>query len=897
MILTRLTLKDWKHLKFVRLPEFKPGINVIHGPNRAGKSTIAEAIRFTLVDFDHNSGRREVQALTPWIGGGLPSAEVGFVVNSKPWTLEKRFSKNKDGGSELFGDGANKPTAEGKEATTEVQRLLGVAKSSEGLGGLLWMNQGDVQVPAVDTPLGDALRQRLGVLVASGDSSFRKRLGGRLEQWFTPKGKDTKAVTEREKQIEELRDEVRSLRKKREDAAYLVDEHENKRVEHQNAHEAVEASKDTIKNLEPKVKALDERKNQLKDIERRQRENEKQQEDANADVQDVRTKAKEVETAEVAATTALEALEPLKEKLDGCEKELLEAKASVVEVEERDTELRKLEARVAALRKLEEIERDLPVKRKAVESASEIINQIGTLKEEIAGIGPCDENDRVRLDSLVEELRNVEADLRASAVNVSLSPDADTRVELVADGENQDEHLSSGTGHKVQFLREAEFRLHGWGAINIKRGDAEGSLREQEQERDRLRGEIDDLVGLLSLTKVERGKWSSELVQRAETKKSKQAELKQLDKQLEKDAPDGVETLVAAVNRNEEELAKRKKGIGLVDDASILDELEKLGGVESERSILDAELRRARSARDTAQQNRDSVSDRFIQAEKAHSDAEGKAGSARELLKDANNRTDGEDALKTRIAKLSEQKEELDKELAAAQLTDDEARLEETLAQERQALTKRSAREREISDRLRGIEGELKMYEGLHGELAAAEQRLTQMEAATRRDKLDAEAHRLICDWFDEAQEAATQRSLAPVSDLVHRWLRILNGDDQAKIEFDGSSLTVQSLNVSNEARALESATSYGEREQIGTLVRLAYAAVLAKDEPQAVILDDPLAHSDPARHRRMLDVLSDAAKQNLQLIVMTCHPERFDQLTDAHHIDLQQAKTETVAS
>ena len=41
-----------------------------------------------------------------------------------------------------------------------------------------------------------------------------------------------------------------------------------------------------------------------------------------------------------------------------------------------------------------------------------------------------------------------------------------------------------------------------------------------------------------------------------------------------------------------------------------------------------------------------------------------------------------------------------------------------------------------------------------------------------------------------------------------------------------------------------------------------------------------------------MLDVLSDAAaNHNLQLIVLTCHPERFDQLPNAHHIDLQHAK------
>jgi uncharacterized protein YhaN len=61
-------------------------------------------------------------------------------------------------------------------------------------------------------------------------------------------------------------------------------------------------------------------------------------------------------------------------------------------------------------------------------------------------------------------------------------------------------------------------------------------------------------------------------------------------------------------------------------------------------------------------------------------------------------------------------------------------------------------------------------------------------------------------------------------------------------------------------------------------------------------ILDDPLAHADPVKHRRILDILRMAAQGNpawtplagrLQILIFTCHPDRFDYLTDVRQIDL----------
>ena len=91
---------------------------------------------------------------------------------------------------------------------------------------------------------------------------------------------------------------------------------------------------------------------------------------------------------------------------------------------------------------------------------------------------------------------------------------------------------------------------------------------------------------------------------------------------------------------------------------------------------------------------------------------------------------------------------------------------------------------------------------------------------------------------------------------------------------------------------------SYGTLEQLSLLIRLAVGGLLSHQEPTVAILDDPLAHADLGKHRKMLDILASACRGEphgphptgpLQLIILTCHAERFDYLDGAQQFDLSQ--------
>lgn len=74
-------------------------------------------------------------------------------------------------------------------------------------------------------------------------------------------------------------------------------------------------------------------------------------------------------------------------------------------------------------------------------------------------------------------------------------------------------------------------------------------------------------------------------------------------------------------------------------------------------------------------------------------------------------------------------------------------------------------------------------------------------------------------------------------------------------------------------------AMSFGAREQIGVISRLAYADLLKEaGRPTLIILDDALVHSDEHRLEQMKRVLFDASQRH-QVLLFTCHPAAWQGL------------------
>jgi hypothetical protein len=234
-------------------------------------------------------------------------------------------------------------------------------------------------------------------------------------------------------------------------------------------------------------------------------------------------------------------------------------------------------------------------------------------------------------------------------------------------------------------------------------------------------------------------------------------------------------------------------------------------------------------------------------------------------------------------------------------LSEAEQTIERRHAEAEAALDERGKRLRGLEDKLLELRSVLQGNEGLHLRLAEAESRLQEAEAAFARETLEAEAHKRLRDLFEECRDNQVQQVMGPIAGRVLDWSHQLGLNDYREVAF-GDRFLPESIVVEGgnpEQPVLFDDESYGTAEQLSLLVRLALGGVLAAEEPVVAVLDDPLAHADPGKHRNMLNILRLAAEGStgwnppagrMQVLILTCHPDRFDYLAGAKHINLAAA-------
>ena len=161
---------------------------------------------------------------------------------------------------------------------------------------------------------------------------------------------------------------------------------------------------------------------------------------------------------------------------------------------------------------------------------------------------------------------------------------------------------------------------------------------------------------------------------------------------------------------------------------------------------------------------------------------------------------------------------------------------------------------------------------------AEVNEKIAQLERDIQREELQQKAISLLHDTIDAVRKEALSSVSKPVEDAATKTLNFICGADLGRIclgdSFEPSQITPESYDSNVELTNL----SGGEREQLYFAVRLALADVLAQEERQLVVLDDVLTATDSVRLGRVLNVLEEGAKR-LQIIVLTCHPERYQPL------------------
>lgn len=170
------------------------------------------------------------------------------------------------------------------------------------------------------------------------------------------------------------------------------------------------------------------------------------------------------------------------------------------------------------------------------------------------------------------------------------------------------------------------------------------------------------------------------------------------------------------------------------------------------------------------------------------------------------------------------------------------------------------------ADGAEGLEEELSRRQSEH---AAAQRRLDELR---RR----AEALAFLLQKLELRRQALTRRLQAPLQKHLNRYLQLLFPAGSLQVQEDLVPGALTRPGPSGPEAGDFETLSFGAREQMGVISRLAYADLLKEaGRPTLIILDDVLVHSDPSRLAQMKRVLFDAAQRH-QVLLFTCHPESW---------------------
>lgn len=868
MKISRLRVDQFRRFRQpFELRDLDPGLNLFAGPNEAGKSTLVAALRAAFFER-HRSGT--VEHLRPWSDpGASPEVELDFELDGTPCRLNKRFLGKKRCTLQ-FGT----RTLDGAEAEDFIAERLGFAFAAKGsskaehwgIPGLLWMEQGSAQdIRAAVTHATDHLRTALNASlgeIAGGDGDDVTNEVERLRnELLTPSSDRPRgayaAALQAEQSLREalakVDDDLLTFRQKVDRLAQLRREHDADAA--QRPWEDLRARAAAAATALREAQSLQERllveKRSAQSLQERADLLRQQLDRWAAEASDAQSRAEAVTNAQRALDDARALAAPWQQRESDAQTQLDAARRTLALARARDN-------RRALARELDELRRKgEAVAATLAQAEAQQARQLA-LQAEVAA---C-EISAGDLNILREQSRQLrELDIRRAAIATRLRFALDAGREL-----RIGDDVLSGDGERL-LLDATTLTLPGYGRLRIEPGggDLVALAREAAELQDRHASALARL-GLASLDAAEA---------RQQQHAHKLSELKAAQATLKALAPQGVDALRgerAALAGRMTELTQRldaqaeahDDALPSVAEAEAAEDAARRALAEATRHLADARngCAAAQAALDAAQRELITARARLDDPTRAQQLAD-----TRVALTDALAR---QETAALRIADLTRQLDAARPQTLAQDVeryTRSAEQIERSFAQRREALTVL-----EVELQAAGAQGLDERRAALARDLAAAERRAGQL--ARRARALD-----LLLGRLRDKRHALTQRLQAPLQAHLNHYLGLLFPG--ARVALDDSlspgPLTREGTTGSESGEVDE--LSFGAREQMGVIARLAYADLLKEaGKPTLIILDDALVHSDDARLERMKRVLFDAALRH-QVLLFTCHPDKWRDL------------------
>ena len=904
MIIRGIHVEHWCCIAQLDLDDLPPGIVVLHGPNRTGKSSLVKALRGCLFDFDHDTTRSQFKSSVPWNSSATPKLAVEFETAGRLYRIVKVFSKKSDGLTKLEqqGDGQWHVVEDSpKEVSRRTRELLGADKSTLGLNQLLWPEQGEIDLPdvkALDHSLERQLVSVLGVMVTGQDLRFKQVLDKRCKEWFSPGGKA------RQKSLLTLWQEQREQRQKK-----LAEE----QVKYRELEQAISGLEECESHLPELRKAVLAAGQELAEREQERERSQQRRQQYELALRDFRV----TEQQALAARNALQSFHDAKCRWQEAEAQTVRAEAAEQRTREESvhlaTEHDKIACQLHAVRLDEEKSQggleEIEDRRKLVQLAerrarlAKDLGQVRQLQQETVELqGHLKHTlapDKSTMDALHEnrlKASKYRAQLHAGELTLTVTLEQPSRCQLrLDDGPSKTEELAPGQKHSWPFRQRGHFELPDIGCVEISRPQKDIDLERTAGQLGKLDQEYRQNVHAFGEQPDDEG-CMNRLAERWAEREEALAKLAATWAALQQLAPHGLVALESEWSRLDSQrriVLDRRPDLAEWTPAE-----QETQQREGEFRAQCAALQRTRKDLELAEKQ---AKQALQKAQAVEWDSNQKAVAARTTSKNAlaeMQRLGDELSLQGILEQADRDHATAAQRLDEARLSNEEMTIDQRFQNARGALKNRQERLQQLKDEMNRYRGRLEGSEGLHTRLADAEAAVREADELLAREHLEAEAHKRLRDLFEACRDCQVQEVMRPIGDRVLNWAQSLGLNEYREVRF-GERFLPEGLVLRNgdlDRVHCLSEESYGTSEQLSLLVRLAIGGILANGEPAVTILDDPLAHADAVKHRRILDIMRLATEGNpawtppagqLQILIFTCHPDRFDYLTGVRQIDL----------
>ena len=886
MLIHRVTVKNYRVHRHLDL-DLDRGLNLLGGPNEAGKSTLMEAAHRGLFLRASFTGQLRDQML-PRAGGGHPEVTLEFEAEGESWILHKVFS-GQNGITTLTRRGGH--SLRGDAAEVRLGELLGGEPSAGGRGAAnelperwrhLWVRQGmagDSPTDAVQNQ-GAALIRRLQELGGAGVfmSDLDGRIAGRVERdWegtFTSTGKVSKGSR------------LGRLNEDYEEAERHLQEQERVVRERSDLTRTVEEATDFLATADGQRERMEE---DLQEVEERCRRVEEHRASLQAqakDLEELEKKLKSREEADQAIRTLAnqlgalgKRLYPLQERAERVRVELKDQVDVGVDarrrMERQADRAREARSKTALARSTENLVKALSNRARLeeeLERRAKLQSQVADRKAELALLPPVDDSTLQRLEGMDRRERDARAALDATAASVELLWSS-TQVAL--DGEP----LPHG---EIRVLTdEGELEVGEVARLRIRPGGGRSLSEAREEVREAEDALRDELASVGARTLEEARKAHREAAGLG-------SRIRLLEDQLREAGGDTLE-------------ARRLSLDGAVADAKR--DLRARGGDPDGPLPLEDEarsaLRHAEGAEKDLSGEEESATeiyraaeDRVTDLRKHLADAEDEARALERELPtlearlEGRQEAEGNEAVRgariqelrkaIRVARTEmEEGEALLREMDPEQLEHDRARLSRSLKYHADTRKEQEERRQQALGALRFTGGE-----DPHAMLDRERARLKEAERKRTAAQEEADALDLLHQEFGRARSELGTALSKPLAERVDRYLKLIFGPNASSyLEMNGTDLAEPGL-VRDENFSF-SDLSVGAQEQFAAAFRLATAEILS--EPFGgtlpVVLDDAFANSDDDRIQGLARALDLAARNGLQVLLLSCRPEAWNHL------------------